>query len=213
MHSVKRGGIPNSLLLNSEEWTKELLEQVKLYPSFSKIPDKYVNKYKQEDVKTALKDMYEGLCCYCESPIGIQTYERIEHLKPKSLFNSECFNWENLHFACEVCNTSYKKDNWDPINPILDPTKDNISLHLAIDLNTGEIVSINNSARALTTIEHTGLNREDLVERRNSIILKMKKLLAQSVKNDGLEEFKSVVKALSEDMGYKLLLDTFVSKI
>ncbi len=213
MHNVKRGKIPNSLHCNCVKWTKELLRQVNLNNTFSDIPSKYVNKYKQSDVKEALKDMYEGLCCYCESPIGIQTYEQIEHLKPKSKFPAAAFNWNNLHLSCEVCNISYKKDQWDGSTPILDPTKDDIKKYLTIDLDTGEIIAINNNIRGRVTINTVGLNRKDLVERRNSILLKMKKIIAISINSGELNECKNILLTLSKDMGYKMLFETLIESI
>lgn len=213
MHKVHREEKPKSLCDNAEEWTNELLAQVPLYKVFTDIPQRYVNKYKQEDVKKALNIMYKGLCCYCESPIGVQTYEQIEHLKPKSIFHSQCFEWNNLHLSCEVCNISYKKTNWDYSNPILDPTVDDIYNFLKIDLESGEIVPINNNERAKTTIEHTGLNRESLVKRRKSIIITVKRLLKIAVKANEIAGFKESLELMLADMGYKLLFDTFISKI
>ena len=215
MHKVIRGTIPNSLKLNSKKWTEELLEQVNLNQSFSQIPSQYVNKYKQDDVKEALKKMYKGLCCYCESSVGVQTYEHIEHLKPKSIFNDKCFEWKNLHLSCQVCNVSYKKDNWDYEYPILDPSKDDISLFLEINLDTGEICPINNNNRAKTTINHVGLNRKDLVGKRLRIINRLKRILSSVIEMDdsSYNEFCNEIKLLSEDLGYKLLFDTFISRL
>lgn len=210
MHSVVRGKKPTSLKDNAAKWKNDLLGQVSQYSTFTDIPSKYVNKYKQEDVKQELINMYEGLCCYCESPIGVQTYEQIEHLKPKSIFPSLCFEWNNLHLCCQVCNTSYKKDNWDYNNPILDPTVDKIDDFLEINLETGEIVLINHNARGKITIEHAGLNRLNLVQRRKSIIDKMKKLLINAA---DITVFKDSLETMSEDMGYKLLFNTFINKI
>ncbi|MCB2354378.1 retron system putative HNH endonuclease [Clostridium estertheticum] len=213
MHKVNRGIKPKSLNDNATKWTRELLVQVPLNKTFTDIPSKYVNKYKQEDVKQVLTQMYEGLCCYCESPIGVQTYEQIEHLKPKSIFPRFCFEWNNLHLSCQICNISYKKANWDNDNPILDPTVDNIEDFIEIDLESGEIIPISNNERANTTIEHTGLNRVNLVKRRNSIIIIMKKLLKIAVNANEIEEFKEILETMSVDMGYKLLFSSFIKKI
>lgn len=213
MHNVNRGVKPKSLRDNAESWTNDLLGQVPLYNAFTDIPSKYVNKYKQEDIKQDLVEMYDGLCCYCESPIGVQTYEQIEHLKPKSIFHDLCFEWNNLHLSCEVCNISYKKNNWDYVYPILDPTIDKIEDFLTIDLVTGEIIAIENNKRAETTIKHAGLNRPTLVARRKSIVLKMKKLLKVAVNKRQVSELKKIIESMSQDMGYKLLFTTFIGKI
>lgn len=210
MHKVQRNVIPESLRINSSMWTRELLDHISLAGDFSKVPKVYINRYKQSDIKDSLKDMYKGLCCYCESPIGVQTYEHIEHLKPKSIFNDKCFDWNNLHLSCEVCNVSYKKDKWNYENPILNPTEDDISLYLKIDLDTGIICPIENNERAITTIEHVGLNREELIKRRFSIINTMKSMLDNC---EDRNKFCSTLEALTDDMGYKLLFDTFIKTI
>lgn len=109
--------------------------------------------------------------------LGKQTYEHIEHLKPKSLFPDECFEWSNLHLSCQIYNVSYKKDKWDVDAPILSPTLDIIEDYLTVNLNTAEIIAIDGNKRALTTINHTGLNREGLIEARLKLIVYMKKLM------------------------------------
>ena len=95
MRRVKRPKKPLSLSLYAEQWTEELLEQIKSKGSYSKVDTEYKERYRQEDVKEALEKMYTCHCCYCESIIGISTYGRIEHLKPKSLvqFHKYTFDW------------------------------------------------------------------------------------------------------------------------
>lgn len=61
--------------------------------------------------------------------------------------------------------------------PILSPTLDIIEDYLTVNLNTAEIIAIDGNKRALTTINHTGLNREGLIEARLKLIVYMKKLM------------------------------------
>ena len=114
MRNVTRTTIPSSLSTNATTWTNDLLSEITRAGSFAKANKSYKEKYRQEDIKESLAKMYNNHCCYCESIIGKEyaTYGRIEHLKPKSIFPMNCFEWNNLHWSCEVCNTSYKKDNW-----------------------------------------------------------------------------------------------------
>ncbi|MHB8126434.1 MAG: retron system putative HNH endonuclease [Desulfitobacteriaceae bacterium] len=214
MHKVNRFPEPESLKKNSKKWTVDLLAEVPKYSTVNDIPQKFVNKYRQEDVKHTLHEMFEGLCCFCESPIGVQVFERIEHLMPKSKFPHLCFEWSNLNYSCEVCNSpKYKGDKWDDQNPILDPTFDEIKNYLEIDIDTANIMSINNDLRAKTTIEHTGLNREGLIERRGDITNKLKKLLGIAIKSGAVEEFKDIIKSMSKSWGYPLLMNTFADKL
>lgn len=213
MHSVDRVEIPKILKDNEKKWTKELLKQRPLYEKFSHIPNEYVKHYKHEDIKKALVKTYKKCCCYCESPIGVQTYEHIEHLKPKSIFPDKCFDWDNLHLSCQVCNVSYKKDKWDAIYPILSPTLDVVENYLSIDLDTGKIIPLGDSQRAITTIEHTGLNRKDLVEKRLCIINRLKKLLLLCSKTNQYEEFKVILEDYYVTTGYKIIYTTLLERI
>ena len=85
MRKVTRGPQPDSLKKHAIQWTKDLLAEIKRTGDYAKVDSSYKTKYNQEDVKDALKKMYKNRCCYCESLLGIQTYGRIEHLRPKSL--------------------------------------------------------------------------------------------------------------------------------
>jgi len=214
MHKVDRLAQPESLKKNAKKWTVDLLAEVPNHSTFNDIPRKFVDKYRQEDVKQTLHEMFEGQCCFCESPIGVQVFERIEHLIPKSKFPQLCFEGCNLNYSCEVCNSKkYKGDKWDDENPILDPTFDEIKNYLEIDIDTAKILSINNDLRAKTTIEHTGLNREGLIERRGDIVNKLKELLRIAVKAGAVEDFKDIIKSMSKSWGYPFLMNTFADKL
>lgn len=170
MRKVKRLPQPKSLKDNAAQWTKELMDEIDKQGSYAKVDDSFKNRFRQDDVKDTLERMYRRHCCYCESVIGTSTYGRIEHLKPKSRpqFYQYAFEWDNLHWCCEICNTSYKKMQWNFQYPILDPAKDNIDEFLELNLTTGMYEGIGDNKRAQTTIEHTGMNRERLVKARRS---------------------------------------------
>ncbi len=213
MRFVKRTEKPLSLTTYAEQWTEELLSQIEKKGSYSKVDDEYKNKYRQEDVKDALEKMYTCHCCYCESIIGINTYGRIEHLKPKSLaqFHKYTFDWDNLHWCCEICNTSYKKANWNFQYPILDPSADDISAYLRINLQTGEYEEIDGNPRAATTIKDTGLNREKLVKVRRRIIIHVVKDFKAYQKCGDAEAFLTGLRELMEDMNFPSLYDELIT--
>ncbi len=146
MRKIARLSQPKSLEENAVRWTKELLDEIDKQGSYAKVDDSYKNKYRQDDVKDTLEKMYKRHCCYCESLVGISTYGRIEHLRPKSNpnFYQYVFDWDNMYWCCEICNTSYKKTKWDFQNPILDPAKDEIDSFLNLNLSTGEYEAIEN---------------------------------------------------------------------
>ena len=204
MRKVTRLPQPKSLEENAARWTKELMDEIARQGSYAKVDDSFKNKYRQDDVKDALEKMYNRHCCYCESIVGISTYGRIEHLKPKSnpQFYQYTFAWDNLHWSCEICNTSYKKTKWDFQNPVLDPAKDDINEFLDLNLATGKYEAIGNNERAQTTIEHTGMNRESFVKARRRIIIRFLKDY-KTYKDCGKEKnFCDDIKLLKEDVDY-----------
>lgn len=90
------------------------------------------NIYGHDDVKTALRNLQHGICCYCESYYGHTTYGDVEHYRPKAYYQQSkgdqqhrpgyywlAYKWENLMYACEVCNRSYKQNYF----PLKDPSK------------------------------------------------------------------------------------------
>lgn len=213
MRYVKRAHIPKSLAKYGEQWTKELLDEIGKKGDYSKVDTVFKNKYQQEDVKRALETMYTSHCCYCESIIGINTYGRIEHLRPKSLpqFYKDTFQWNNLHWCCEICNTSYKRAKWDFEYPILDPSSDNIAAHLRLNLQTGEYEEIDGDLRARTTINHTGLNREPLVKARRKIILRVLKGYKVYRQCGKGKDYLSELKDLKEDISFPSIYDTLIT--
>ena len=55
-------------------------------------------------VKTALDKWSHGKCAYCETLINASRSQQVEHFKPKSLFPSLVYDWNNYFLACGGCN-------------------------------------------------------------------------------------------------------------
>lgn len=98
MRKVNRLPQPDSLKKNADQWTKELMNEIEKQGSYEKVDDHFKNKYRQDDVKETLEKMYGRHCCYCESIVGVSSYGRIEHLKPKSKpqFYRYAFDFPNV---------------------------------------------------------------------------------------------------------------------
>lgn len=118
MIKVNRLEKPSILVQNATIWTENYLiaksnyEQDKTSDN-KKILENTVIKYNHETVKAALKLMFYDKCAFCESNITQVYVGDIEHFKPKSKFPELCFEWENLLFACSICNgKSNKGDNF-----------------------------------------------------------------------------------------------------
>ena len=88
--------------------------------------------YGHEDVKNALRKLQQGICCYCESYYEGTTFGDVEHYRPKGFYQQHksdkqhrpgyywlAYKWENLMYACEKCNRTYKKNYF----PLKDPSK------------------------------------------------------------------------------------------
>jgi len=68
---------------------------------------KYNSRYKNEDVKTGLEQIYHKKCAYCEKDVGDSFYH-IEHYRPKTVYYWLAYSWDNLLLCCDKCNV-YKK--------------------------------------------------------------------------------------------------------
>lgn len=88
--------------------------------------------YGHDDVKNALNQLQHGICCYCESRYEHTTFGDVEHFRPKKGYKQDntdelhkpgyywlAHKWENLMYACELCNRIYKHNYF----PLKDPTK------------------------------------------------------------------------------------------
>ena len=180
MRSVQRPAIPASLRKNADRWIKELTDLLLTpNPDPSKIK-KRQKHYNQPDIKNTLEQMYQKLCCYCESRIGTASYGQIEHRKLKSEFPKLTFDWNNLHWACEVCNRS-KGKQWNNAHSILDSAQDCIAEHLGYRIEKGRRWP--KSDRGRTTIDHAKLNRQELIEARTKIALSIGKI-QRTLRND-----------------------------
>ena len=170
MHNVPRFTKPNSLHRNGTRWRRELLTALSSSDPNKELITRRVNRYKQDDIRTALEQMYGGLCCYCESRIPIVAFGHIEHRKPKKSQPEYTFDWDNLHLACPVCNQA-KSDKWNDDYPILDSVQDTISEHLSYKVDG--VKRWPESHRGTTTIEHAALNRQELRDARMVIAFRV----------------------------------------
>lgn len=63
------------------------------------------------EAKDELGKMSHRKCSYCESAIGHKGDGQVEHFKPKSLFPSFAYDWDNYFLACGGCNRP-KSNKW-----------------------------------------------------------------------------------------------------
>jgi hypothetical protein len=62
--------------------------------------------------KTRLRKDTMGKCAYCESPTDVVAHGDVEHFRPKSAYWWLAYCLDNHLFACQICNQTYKGDNF-----------------------------------------------------------------------------------------------------
>ncbi len=168
-------------------------------------PEALNNKnYKHPTNKEALKESAYDKCMYCESKISHIDFAHVEHIKPKAddKFPDLEFVWENLGYACPKCNNA-KSDKYDPAAPFLDPYNEDPSIEL---FAFGSFLfPRNGSERAELTIREIELNRGDLIEKRQTKIAEIQKVLnlcfrtkSQTLRNAALLEIRNEASAEKE---------------
>lgn len=154
--------------------------------------------YGHVDVKTALNNLQKGICCYCESRYDVTSYGDVEHFRPKNGWKQDkddkelhqpgyywlAYKWENLMYACELCNRTYKR-NYFPLkypSKRFDPADKDISGEEPLLINPYEekhpenhLKFVGAEIQALTkegdaSIFYYGLDRERLNEERRGVI-------------------------------------------
>jgi uncharacterized protein (TIGR02646 family) len=81
--------------------------------------------YGDSNVKNLLKSDQHQKCCFCESIFTLTSYGDVEHFRPKTAYKKTgtrgyvypgyywlAYDWTNLLFSCEICNRTYKKNEF-----------------------------------------------------------------------------------------------------
>lgn len=180
---------PAILVQNEKSWTQELLYHIELGLEISKT---IKNRYNHNEIKEELKLETDNKCIYCESSIPHVDSGEIEHIKPKSKFPNLTFEWENLTFACSVCNKK-KLDYYDEQCPILNPYQDDISQYL---IALGSMIAVHPQdilKRGEITRRRLSLNRPELVEKRTEKLEMLENLLIR-YKEENNNSLKEILK-------------------
>lgn len=109
MHKVIKDISQPPASLNSEK-TKKLREEIFKQKEYPAKKETYNERYKQADIKGALRKIYKNKCAYCEQNVN-DAYVHVEHYRPKSIYYWLAYSWDNLFLCCEKCNT-IKKDKF-----------------------------------------------------------------------------------------------------
>lgn len=102
--------IPNSLCYDN------IIDKLNVCIEEKRYKSKFNSKYKQNDTKELLSQIYNGKCAFCEQKIYKcidgsmkSCSSTIEHYRPKSIYFWLAFSWDNLLWCCHRCNQN--KDN------------------------------------------------------------------------------------------------------
>lgn len=184
MIRINRIACPVILEKKSEVWQMELIAA-----NTEKGKKLARGKYKHKQIKTALEEMCHRKCAYCESKLSHIAYGHIEHFRPFTLFESQCFVWGNLLLSCEICNGSkYKSSNF-PLTTdgetIINPSEDDPAAHLNFEIDPATYLCYvgSTSERGRITEELLGLNRIELVRYRSDYVKKLVVLFKLSSNN------------------------------
>jgi uncharacterized protein (TIGR02646 family) len=171
--------------------------------------DKAKAKYREGNIKDILlgEDMFNGKCAYCEAQVSHVYWGDIEHFRPKDSFPLLAVDWDNLLYACGICNgasfkgTKFPLDtNGEPllINPCLDNPNDH--LEFEYDQIMSKFIVVGKDDKGVTSIETYGLNRN----RNKSDLL--------AVRTDYLILLVKLAKLYKQDNEAKVLLDKACEK-
>jgi hypothetical protein len=69
--------------------------------------------------KKQLKSESSGKCAYCEAPTTVVAHGDVEHFRPKSVYWWLAYCYDNYLFSCQICNQTFKGDNFPLANEIL----------------------------------------------------------------------------------------------
>lgn len=117
--------------------------------------------------KAYLREDFDYCCVYCtvhENEWGGPRHFHVEHFRPKSRFPDLITGYENLLYACDVCNI-FKGDDWPSDEPFndgvgyLDPCEHDYDEHFAL-VDDNQLQGV--TPVAVYMIERLHLNRRQL---------------------------------------------------
>ena len=118
--------------------------------------------------KADMINAYKGICAYACCEITPSSSAEIDHFHPKSRYQNEAYEWQNLR----LCSSNINKKKRD--HDVLDPF-DVRDRTFGIVLATGSMVKLNKYDSAYEalcdkTIKVLGLNEHEYIKTRNDIL-------------------------------------------
>ena len=123
---------------------------------------------KSKALKTALCAMSDGHCAYCQASVNDAGAGAVEHFRPKSLFPTLAYEWDNYFYSCERCNT-FKSDKWPVRGGYVRPDVGNPAVRF-IFMPFGRVKAVSGDSEAKNTVRDLDLNRPPLASKRKTAI-------------------------------------------
>ena len=124
MIRLTRPDVPAGHAVRASKGTKKLWEE---WNNTGVTPKAKSSIYAHPSVKEALKNAQHHKCAYCET-LNPTSHDVVEHFRPKNGWQQKrgdalgkpayfwlSYEWENLLFACDVCNDAAHKGNLFPL--------------------------------------------------------------------------------------------------
>ncbi|NOQ27268.1 MAG: hypothetical protein GQ564_18050 [Bacteroidales bacterium] len=176
------------------DWTKTVFNQIKV------------------NIITHLRNEQENKCCYCKSELGFDIKEMdIEHIIPKSEYESFTFHNKNLALSCPACNT--KKSTKSVLNKkcscyprsgnafvIVHAHYDNYSTNIFIK---DECVYVPRTSKGSDTIKYCELYRFlDVIEKARKFQIKKSPLaqLTEGLRNASESEVNEFIELIKDKL-------------
>lgn len=189
MIRLRKGPEPEILRRNRDRWTRELLAEV---AAGGDAVERRTAKYRQAEIKDAIKDETYRKCAYCESKALSVTFGDIEHIVPRDEDPSLTFEWDNLTLACDICNNG-KSNRIGMLDPYrCDPEQEFDYFGPSLWHKPGRV------SAELTRI-HLKLNRGDLLESRHERIAGVANRLERAAQVKDVGERELLLAAMLEE--------------
>jgi 5-methylcytosine-specific restriction endonuclease McrA len=210
MIRLQRQPMPEPLATEVRERSDQFRQ---LLAAGAKIPDALLDAYKIPPLKQHLRVETGDKCAYCESKIPHVDYGDVEHILAKDSRPELRLTYENLTYACSVCNTK-KGKYFDEKTPLLNPFIDEPQEHL---FAAGPMVLRKpTSDRGHVTQKRLELNRMALIEKRAERLEAMAGLIDQATRteNPGVREvlLDQIAQECASDKEYAFIVRAYVKQ-
>ena len=165
MRKQSRPPMPEFLETNGPRWNQQWAELKSRSPSASFAWYSIDGQTARELLLDHLGSMNQNHCSFCDGfPLEGTSKTPIEHFRPKSIYHSEAYSWENLYYSCECCQAE-KREQWDELLLRPDAPDYEFTTCFAFDFTTGAIIGNpvadpETRTRAEKTISIYGLDDE-----------------------------------------------------